>query len=502
MTSPGVPSLLYGEEYGLASDVVELLPENVWDDRACLTWGEGTRNKHLRELVTSLCAVRTKSAALKEGSVEVVYAEGGLLVFRRSVAGEVIDVALNASDAPVDMELEDDQWDGLEPWIRVGAVQVQGQRVVLGANAGLVAKRSISASKMGPRRMQIEANRRCLIEASRQSMIGAKGRPVHLDFSLTEMCNLRCAHCINESPMHTRMGSARTMSSALIERLQDDFSYASYFGFVHGGESLAARHTLFAMLEAIKRAKAGAPYTVHLLSNGMLLSEAVVARLSELGVNSLSVSLDGATSEVNDSIRRGGRFDRILANLKGAVKFRKERGVDIRIGVSQVLMRDNLQQAEQMVDLCGELGVDWLKLEELVARGDFAKEQMVEREQAVKDAVERVELRAKGTSLRVVDHTRQVVPYACLVKNDAWLGEHLRGDEFANRSEIDPCRAQWEQACIDPNGDVRIGDFYNLVIGNVMEKSLEEIWGGMEARAQRERWIEGRPCGTGGAACP
>jgi len=301
--------------------------------------------------------------------------------------------------------------------------------------------------------------------------------------------------------MHTRNGSARTMNLALIERLREDFAYASYFGFVHGGESLASRDVLFEVLDAIKRSKAGMPHVVHLLSNGMLLSETVVRRLVSLGVNSLSVSLDGATSDVNDAIRRGGRFERILENLRGVVRIRKELGADLRVGVSHVLMRGNLERASEMASLCAQLGVDWLKLEELVPRGDFAKTQMIEHEERVRATAKDVGSRAKALGLRVVDHTQGLVPYRCQVKGDDGLREFLEADEYANRSEIDPCRAHWELACIDPNGDVRIGDFYNPVVGNLMVSTLQEIWCSMEAQAHRDRQIEGRPCGRGAMRC-
>jgi MoaA/NifB/PqqE/SkfB family radical SAM enzyme len=215
------------------------------------------------------------------------------------------------------------------------------------------------------------------------------------------------------------------------------------------------------------------------------------------------VSLDGATAATNDAIRDGGRFDAIVANVRGAVRLRREQALDLRIGVSTVVLRQNVTELDALVDLCADLGVDWLKLEEGVPASEFAATSLLRLDPAGRDArepVERALERARAAGLVAVDHTFD--------RGHLWrcaLGPEetrfLADDEHANRSVIHPCRVPWEVACIEPNGDVRLGDFFGPVLGNVADASLAELWNQPPARSERARARAARICGAGPVVC-
>ena len=145
---------------------------------------------------------------------------------------------------------------------------------------------------------------------------------------------------------------------------------------MHGGEALLSP-LLFPLLSALASARAGRAYSVHLLSNGMLLSRQMVGRLIDQGVNSLSISLDGGSAQTNDRLRLGADFARILANLGDAVSLRRERGADLRLGVSLVLTRDNQHELPDLARRLADLGIDWLKIEEMCPLNLVAIEQLV-----------------------------------------------------------------------------------------------------------------------------
>jgi cyclomaltodextrinase / maltogenic alpha-amylase / neopullulanase len=487
LTSPGVPSLLYGEEVGLAADVVELLPEHVWKDRAPMPWEASQRDERLRALVRRLLAARAKSPALQRGSRVFEYAEGPLLVYRRQSGQDAVDVAINASDLPAEFDLEDDRLQVLEPIATVGETRVSGQSVVLGANAGIVARRSRPASAKAQNRIRCEANERARDAAFASGSVRTASRPVRIDLTVTERCNMRCRHCINDSPQRTSSGAARTMSRAVLDRLRSDFALAGYFGFVHGGESLASP-MFFEAMRAI-RDEASGPTVVHLLSNGLLLTEQNVARFVELGGNSLMVSLDGATAAVNDAVRE--QFERVVGNVRGAVEWRKSTGADLRIGLSLVVMPQNTGELAAFAELGAGLGVDWIKLEELVAKRQLTDTSIA------RNAVEGAMARGRALGLVMVDHTRERTIQRCGM--DEETRAFVQADEFANRARIHPCRAPWDHACVDPNGDVHAADFFAPVIGNVMSESLEVIWAGEAAQAERARSMGRWVCAGG---CP
>ncbi len=495
---PGVPGILYGEEVGLASDVVELLPEHAWQDRAPMPWDRASRDERLRSLVKRLLSVRARSRALQRGSLSIVFAEGPWLVMRRQAGAEVVDIAVNASDEAVELDLEDDRLDVIEPLVEVGQVRVAGQTVALGANGGLVARRSMSHAAARCRR-EFDGNAALVESEFRAGVCEVRSRPRRLDFSLTERCNLRCLHCINESPSRTQRRIARMMTEGVIDRLRGDLAFADYFGFVHGGESLASP-LFFPLLEAIRQEKRGSPYVVHLLSNGMMLTREAVSRFVSLGGNSISVSLDGASASTNDSVRAGGRFDVIVANLRDVVRLRNETHADLRIGISSVVMTSNLGELGRLADLAADLGVDWIKFEELVSRGPFAAALMPD-EMAARAAVRAAADRARSHGLVAVEHDAPPPVWRCKLDENAGARAFLEADEFANRSRIDPCRAPWELACIDPNGDVRMVDFWGPVLGNLVEDTLVAVWSSPTAAVQRQRHKLERPCGISAPRC-
>lgn len=96
---------------------------------------------------------------------------------------------------------------------------------------------------------------------------------------------------------------------------------------------------------------------------------------------------------------------------------------------------------------------------------------------------------------------RSSVVWRCRLDAEPATARFRAADEFANRSEIHPCRTAWEHACIAPNGDVHLGEFFGPVIGNLAEERLDAMWNGAVARSERQRSIRGRLCGAGPVTC-
>ena len=500
LTSPGVPAILYGEEVGLRADIAELEPENAWLDRAPMPWSAGERDETCRALVKRLLSVRAGSPALRFGESEVLHAEDAVLVWRRAADGDVIDVALNTGDTPVEIDLDDDARPMLEPLVMVGDVGVHAHTVTLGGRAAIVARRGRSGAALRRHRLvQLEGRARMAADFADVALAPAS-RPTRIDFAVTERCNLRCRHCITFAPERTKSGTARTLTPWLLDRLRDDLAAADYFGFVHGGESLTAP-ILFDVLRAIRVARGGFPYVAHLLTNGVLLGERSTARLLEAGVSSIAVSLDGARAATNDAVRVGGRFGLVVSNTREAVRARRQLGADLRIGISCVVMDSNVAELDALVDLAADIGVDWLKLEDAVPVNAFAARSLLRYRDDARalDRVARAMARGAALGLVMVDHTAPPKVWRCELTEDARA--FLAADEFANRSEIHPCRAEWETACIEPNGDVRLGDFFGALLGSVASEPLEELWRGPVARSERQRACVGRLCAGGRPTC-
>lgn len=497
-TMPGVPMLLYGEEVGMRSEGGDRDLEDVWPDRAPMRWSPASRDVTVHALVRSLFRARRDSPALRRGSMRVLHADETTVVFRREADGDVVDVAVRFGEEPITVELEDDELPRLIPLVTGGDAETVGASVMLPGPGFVVARRERALGRaIAPARARANEALRDRALASGRAMVSS--RPNRLFFAVTERCNLRCAHCITHAPERTMSGAARTMSPAVLDALREDLGFASYFAFVHGGESLTAP-IFWDVLSAIKEARGAEPYVAHLLTNGSTLSPDLADRLVASGIRSISVSLDGASPQTNDQIRVGSRFDDICTAVAEVAAWRHAATMDLRIGLSFVVLSQNVGELDAFVDLGARLGVDWIKLEEGVPATEMAKRSLVScTAPDTRKAIERAVGRGRAAGLVMVDHTLERTIWRCKMSDEEKA--FLEGDEFANRSVIHPCRTPWDTACIEPNGDVRALDFFGPLLGNLTQSALSEMWNAKDAvDARRHSW-RARLCGNGPVTC-
>ena len=498
-TLPGIPMLLYGEEIGLRAASAEVRdPEDVWPDRRPMPWASALRDPAFREQIRALFAARRQSAALRHGALSILHADATTLVYRRALDAEIVDVIVSFDPEPQTIELEDDEYPALTTLATIGGASTRGPVVLLPPYSAILARRERAYGRAVP---PLVARRNLALRD--QDLVAARpeatARPSRFFFSVTEKCNLRCAHCITHAPERTKDGTARTMTPAVLDALAEDLGYGDYFAFVHGGESLTTP-IFFDVLAAIQNARGSEPYDAHLLTNGVLFDPRSAARLVKGGVTSVSVSLDGATAATNDAIRLGERFHDIRENVKNVLAWRIREGVDLRIGISTVVLQQNLGELDAIIDLAADLGADWVKLEEGVPATPFAKRSLVVYSAAdVRVAIHRAMHRGRSRGLVMVDHTRDLTVWRCRL--EAATRDFLEGDEYANRSVIHPCRTPWETACIEPDGEVHCRDFYGPTLGNVTQASLRELWNAPAAQALRIASARARLCGAGPVVC-
>lgn len=89
MTLPGAPSVYYGDEIGMAAggdpDCREAFP---WAD-------EGQWDHDLLAYYRQVIGLRRRYAALRTGGFEMVYADGGVLVYKRPLSPTTLFIAIN-----------------------------------------------------------------------------------------------------------------------------------------------------------------------------------------------------------------------------------------------------------------------------------------------------------------------------------------------------------------------------------------------------------------------
>ncbi|MFZ5519742.1 MAG: radical SAM/SPASM domain-containing protein [Pseudomonadota bacterium] len=100
-------------------------------------------------------------------------------------------------------------------------------------------------------------------------------------------------------------------------------------------------------------------------TNLTLLTEARARRCVTSGLSALSVSLDGASAGVYESIRLKASFAKVLRNLDRLVAARRQAGSALHIRGVMVLMRHNLAELPALIELLHRHGVPELLVQRL-----------------------------------------------------------------------------------------------------------------------------------------
>ncbi|HEU0035479.1 MAG TPA: alpha-amylase family glycosyl hydrolase [Kofleriaceae bacterium] len=467
-----VPLLYYGDEIGLGADrdAAARAFEDAWPDRQPMPWDATAWDRETLAAVTSALALRRAARVVRHGDERVEMIAEDTIVIRRALLDDVIEIVIHRGTSERAIAVDGEPVLALA----VGDARLAGDQLVLGPRSLAVLDRRAPISVE-----LCEHNSELADHAARYHMTDSVAYPTRLYVTVTEACNLRCQHCITDAPARTQSGRARTLQPWLLDALEPAFAHADYVAFTHGGESITA--PIFPeVLRRIARARArrSRRADIHLVSNGMLLDEARVAELAELGVTSLMISLDGATPTTNDRIRVLGKLDRVVANVAAAVQLRAREQLDLRIGISTVVGRLNHHELPALGKLCLELGVDWLKVEETYPATAFARHDLLSpRAPEVTAAMAALRDVVAGRPLVLVDHLDPPAGCGCVDCTDDPVARAFRdADDFANRFAYRACRAAYEQVAIDPDGTVHLVDYAGAPLGSLLEQPMLALW--------------------------
>lgn len=172
----------------------------------------------------------------------------------------------------------------------------------------------------------------------------------------TNTCNLKCRMCYFSLPGHKTIDGSplRHMPLKLLEKIASQvFPHARFLSLACGAESLMYPH-FKRYLELVASARIE---TTELITNGQLLDEGISEALIQSRLSILCISIDGATSETYEYIRKGARFDKLLENIRALNRLKNSMDSEYpSLLIQYVLMRSNIEELTSAVNLAKELG--------------------------------------------------------------------------------------------------------------------------------------------------
>jgi radical SAM protein with 4Fe4S-binding SPASM domain len=170
--------------------------------------------------------------------------------------------------------------------------------------------------------------------------------------------------------------------------------------------------------------------------------------------------LDGATVATNDSIRKGGSFERETTELKKLIKEKKNRNLDYpHINLVFTAMQKNIHELPDMVTLARDLGVLEVKIVYLtVFKEDLLHESLLDRQQEVREVFDKASFLAKRFNIDLI------------------LPE-IQGESKAGILRHKACPFPWRDIFIGSDGFVRLCQSSPQKIANISQyQTFEELW--------------------------
>jgi len=240
-------------------------------------------------------------------------------------------------------------------------------------------------------------------------------------------------------------------------------------------------------------------------SNGVLLDEKLQVQLIDSGLDELRISLDAASPAGYKAMRDSDKFNRIVSNVQVFSKRIKSLQVfNPKLSLWYLGTRENISELPDFVRLAASLGVTEVYLQRLVYFHDDEgyglarpEKTLMDSDVAVNELINAsdeiakqlgVQFNASGLSSppeSVQTNGRNSMPWKRCYRPKTLMYITASGNVL-------PC-------CISP---FATSDYDSIILGNVFDSSLAEIWSGHRYRAFRKKRQTEQPpqcckgCGT------
>ena len=276
--------------------------------------------------------------------------------------------------------------------------------------------------------------------------------PITMDIEPTTGCNFRCTMCQVSSPNFI----SKNMDYEMFKKTIDDNKQLLKIKLQGMGEPLV-NNNFYNMVEYASK------YSIvsEITTNGSLLNDKNIKKLENSNLSRITVSIDGATTEIFEKIRIKSDFKTVISNCKNLINAYKKKIIRPEISAWCVVQKDNVSEFKDIYNLCKEIGFDKLTYQfHLSGWGksewdNINKDKKIEID-SLKKQIEEVKIKGASEGLEINIFEENLLSFT---KQCVW---------------------PWESSYISKTGDVVpcciIGDEKVVSFGNINKSSFKEIW--------------------------
>lgn len=281
-------------------------------------------------------------------------------------------------------------------------------------------------------------------------------RPQAVDIYPTFRCNLKCVHCVYASKLHKSEEISTKEWFSIIEKCRRWLG--RYSLRICGGEPFARSD----LLEIVEFAHSRGLFTI-VTTNGILIDQNMVKVIRGGILDILSISLEGVSEKINDSIRGKGTYRKIM-DLVFLLKDYTE------ICINTTIMERNISEIISLVEFCEKNKLK-ISFQGLILKDDTRHLWPLNKRE-IKKTFEILIQKKKRNSLTIKDS----VAYLHNLKR-LYLG--------INHDTQQSCMIYQRIMKIMSDGTVKICGRYSD-IGNIIHKDPRVIWNSEKAFYAKE----------------
>jgi radical SAM protein with 4Fe4S-binding SPASM domain len=224
-------------------------------------------------------------------------------------------------------------------------------------------------------------------------------------------------------------------------------------------------------------------------SNGILIDEKRQYELTTAGLDELRISLDAASPQGYSVMRNSDKFDQIVGNLQAFVKHSARLQVSHpKLSLWYLGTRENIAELPAFIRLAAAIGIKDVYLQRLVYFQDDAGYGVAIPEKTL--------MQADGKAREYLNQSQDLAKRLGIQFNASGLHTPLESIQAnsGNPSSWKQCLRPNTLMYITANGNVlpccispfSTSDYSSIILGNVFESSLKEIWYGLKYRNFRK----------------
>lgn len=274
-----------------------------------------------------------------------------------------------------------------------------------------------------------------------------KESPKSMSWDITNKCNLRCKHCFNSSGDGEKYDFSQELSDEECILLAKQIAELKPQQIcICGGETLL-RSVVFEVVKIL----ADAGICVNMVSNGLLMSDAIAMRLKDAGISDIQISVDGLGGQHDAFRNKEGAFKAAIH----AIECIKRAGINAI--VSMVPNRSNVFTFSVYVDYMYKLGVRSIRMMPFLPMGRG---------------------KIEGNNLLLDSKETFEFVYQLEDLQERYKGMRIEwGDPLEHLFLVRTSRRSYPVVVsIASNGDIYVTPYLPICVGNVRKYSIKEYW--------------------------